>query len=171
LDRIPFWLLSAARTGSAVNGEPDLLVRDHCRFQLRTRSSHQALRDVHSGSNGRRVMAIVAGWLCVASICALRAETSVPGNVDLGNPDVIAMGKKRFNRTCFYCHGYEGVGGKGATLQRRSDLTPEVIFNTISNGRIRGSAVMPPWKNSLTEEETWQLVAYILSLREMPEPK
>jgi len=116
-------------------------------------------------------MAIVAGWLCVASICALRAETSVPGNVDLGNPDVIAMGKKRFNRTCFYCHGYEGVGGKGATLQRRSDLTPEVIFNTISNGRIRGSAVMPPWKNSLTEEETWQLVAYILSLREMPEPK
>ncbi len=49
--------------------------------------------------------------------------------------------------------------------------TPEVIFNTITNGRIRGSSVMPPWKNTLTEEEISQLVAYILSLRDMPEQK
>ena len=90
---------------------------------------------------------------------------------DLANPDVIAEGKKRFNRSCFYCHGYEGEGGKGATLQRRPDLTPQVIFDTISNGRVRGSATMPPWKNTLSEEEITQLVAYILSLREMPEKK
>jgi mono/diheme cytochrome c family protein len=141
------------------------------RFHLRARRILRALRKTNSGSNVSRLIALVAGWLCFACFSALCAETSDPGNADLRNPDIVAMGKKRFNRTCFYCHGYEGVGGKGATLQRRSDLTPDVIFNTISNGRIRGSAVMPPWKNALTEEERWQLVAYILSLREMPEQK
>jgi mono/diheme cytochrome c family protein len=90
---------------------------------------------------------------------------------DLANPDVIAAGKKRFNRSCFYCHGFEGEGGKGASLQRRPDLTPEIIFNTISNGRVRGSSVMPPWKNTLSEEEITQLVAYIVSLRNIPEQK
>lgn len=141
------------------------------RFHLRARKIHRTLRNTNAGYNISRLIALVAGWLCVACFSALCAETSDPGTVDLRNPDIVAMGKKRFNRTCFYCHGYEGVGGKGATLQRRSDLTPDVIFNTISNGRIRGSAVMPPWKNALTQEERWQLVAYILSLREMPEQK
>lgn len=123
-----------------------------------------------------RFLALAAGWLCVIHFCNLCAGAAEPenahlDNAKLSNPDVIAMGKKRFNRSCFYCHGYEGGGGKGATLQRRFDLAPGVIFNTISNGRIRGSSVMPPWKNTLTEEEISQLVAYIVSLREMPEQK
>jgi mono/diheme cytochrome c family protein len=116
------------------------------------------------------VTALAAGWLCAIQFCtpSARAEQERP---DLGNAEVIALGKTRFHRSCFYCHGYEGSGGKAATLQRRADLTPELIFNTISNGRIRGSNIMPPWKNTLSEEEIWQLVAYILSLREMPEQK
>jgi len=145
------------------------LVRGRYGFYLHAGGIYRSLRNINSGSNVSRLVALAVGWLCVAYFSGLSADTLDPGNPDLGNPDVIAMGKKRFNRACFYCHGYEGVGGKGATLQRRADLTPDVIFNTISNGRIRGSSVMPPWKNSLTEEERWQLVAYILSLREMPE--
>ena len=60
---------------------------------------------------------------------------------------------------------------KGASLQRRPDLTPDIIFNTISNGRVRGFATMPPWKSTLSEEEITQLVAYIVSLRGMQEKK
>ena len=116
-----------------------------------------------------RFLALAAGWLCAFQI--FHAGAAGLNEATLGNPDVIAQGKKRFNRSCFYCHGYEGAGGKGATLQRRTDLTADVIFNTISNGRVRGSSVMPPWKNTLTEEEITQLVAYILSLRDMPEQK
>jgi mono/diheme cytochrome c family protein len=147
------------------------LVRVHNGFRLHLRRTEPA-----PGGTGRafalgRLGAIVAGWLCIAPFSALGAETPDPGNLDLSNPEVIALGKKRFNRACFYCHGYEGAGGKGASLQRRADLTPDAVFNTISNGRIRGSSVMPPWKNSLTAEEIWQLVAYILSLRDMPEQK
>jgi len=125
------------------------------------------LKDDRPGFGKGRLLALAAGWLCAFQI--FHAGAAGLNDADLANPDEIAQGKKRFNRTCFYCHGYEGVGGKGASLQRRSDLTADVIFNTISNGRIRGSSVMPPWKNTLTEEEITQLVAYILSLRAMPE--
>ncbi|HEX4985288.1 MAG TPA: cytochrome c [Burkholderiales bacterium] len=112
--------------------------------------------------------------LCFGVLGALQTSFAAAVEIreaDLANPEFIAAGKKRFARSCFYCHGQEGAGGKGAPLQRRPDLTPDLIFNTISNGRVRGSATMPPWKNTLSEEEIVQLVAYIVSLRDMPEPK
>lgn len=115
------------------------------------------------------LVAFGLGMFCALQLpCASAVELK---EADLANPDAVAAGKKRFNRSCFYCHGYEGEGGKGAPLQRRPDLAPDVIYNTISNGRIRGSSVMPPWKNTLSEEEITQLVAYIIALREMPEKK
>jgi mono/diheme cytochrome c family protein len=179
----PFWLRSAARMGQAAKGDPDLVVQqDHGSWSAARKGARDS-RDTFSifGFDKVRFLALAAGWLCGIHLCNLCAGAAEQENAkldnaalhsaELSNPDVIAMGKKRFNRTCFYCHGYEGVGGKGATLQRRLDLSPDIIFNTISNGRIRGSAVMPPWKNTLTEEEISQLVAYILSLREMPEQK
>jgi len=127
------------------------------------------LRNEESGRGVRRMLALAIGSLCVLqTLCAGAVELK---EADLSNLEVIAQGKKRFNRSCFYCHGYEGEGGKGATLQRRPDLTPDLIYNTISNGRVRGSSVMPPWKSTLSEEEITQLVAYIISLREMPEKK
>lgn len=111
---------------------------------------------------------------CLGVLCSLQIYGAMAVELkeaDLANPDMIAAGKKRFARSCFYCHGFEGEGGKGASLQRRPGLTPEIIFNTISNGRVRGSSVMPPRKNTLSEEEITQLVAYIISLRDMPEKK
>lgn len=84
----------------------------------------------------------------------------------LDDPEVVAAGKKRFNQACFYCHGQDGSGGKGGSLQQRTDLQPQAVFDTISNGRVRGSSVMPPWKGGLTPEQIWQLTAYIMSLRQ-----
>jgi mono/diheme cytochrome c family protein len=118
-------------------------------------------------SGSLRIIAVAFGLLSTLQISSA-VEIK---EADLANPDFIAAGKKRFARSCFYCHGFEGEGGKGASLQRRPDLTPDIIFNTISNGRVRGSATMPPWKSTLSEEEITQLVAYIISLREMPEKK
>ena len=85
---------------------------------------------------------------------------------DMSDPSLIAAGQKRFNQACFYCHGQDGVGGKGASLQNRADLAPQFIFDTISNGRIRGSSVMPKWKNGLSEDQIWELTAFIVSLRD-----
>jgi len=37
-------------------------------------------------------------------------------------------------------------------------------FDSISNVRIRGSNIVPAWKESLSEDDHWALTAYILSL-------
>lgn len=75
----------------------------------------------------------------------------------------VANGETRFNQSCVYCHGNRGSGGKARKLQGR-DFEPEYLFTTISNGKRRGSLVMPPWKRSFSPEQRWELVTYILSL-------
>ncbi|MEM5537806.1 cytochrome c [Neptuniibacter pectenicola] len=77
----------------------------------------------------------------------------------------VAIGEKRFNQTCVYCHGYEGSGGKARKLQGR-DFDADYLFKTITKGKKRGSLVMPPWKRTFTPEQRWELVTYILSLSE-----
>jgi len=67
-----------------------------------------------------------------------------------------------------YCHGSKGSGGSARALQCR-DMKPDYIFETITNGRINGANVMPPWKDTFDEKARWQLVAYIRSLRTLPE--
>jgi mono/diheme cytochrome c family protein len=84
---------------------------------------------------------------------------------DLSDPAMIAAGAKRFNQNCVYCHGNAGSGGKAGSLQNRDDLTKEYVFNTVSNGKTRGSFLMPAWKASFNEQEIWELASYILSLK------
>jgi len=84
---------------------------------------------------------------------------------DLANPAMIAAGAKRFNQNCVYCHGNAGSGGKAGSLQNRDDLTKEYVFHTVSNGKTRGSFLMPAWKGSFNEQEIWELTSYILSLK------
>ena len=113
-----------------------------------------------------RILGLPTRYYVVAFLlaCATTAHAEPPP--DLSDPALIAAGKKRFNQACFYCHGQDGVGGKGAPLQNRTDLAPQVIFDTISNGRVRGSSVMPTWKNGLSEAQLWELTAFIVSLRD-----
>jgi mono/diheme cytochrome c family protein len=118
----------------------------------------------------RRLPGAALAALIVAFPGLSIAADPVP-TIDLEAPEAIGNGSTRFNQNCVYCHGYAGSGGKGATLQRRTDLTPTGLFTVISNGRKRGALVMPPWKSTLSEDEIWELAAYILSLRTMPEQK
>lgn len=87
---------------------------------------------------------------------------------DLSDPARIAVGKLRFGSTCAaYCHGREGDGGKTPAFKGRKDLTPELAFKTITEGR-RSTDVMPPWGNAFTPEEIWELVAYLQYLSTLP---
>lgn len=90
---------------------------------------------------------------------------------NLTNMTLITAGGKRFNQNCVYCHGNAGAGGKGAALQGRDDLMPQYVFDTIQNGKIRGSLLMPAWKDAFSEQEIWELDAYILSLRNVTTKK
>jgi mono/diheme cytochrome c family protein len=89
---------------------------------------------------------------------------------DLRSPDLVRRGQTLFSETCTYCHGENAAAGSSGApgFQGRSDLTAQAVFNTISNGRIRGTNIMPAWKESLSEGERWALTAYILSVAASP---
>ena len=95
------------------------------------------------------------------------SQTEIAKQV-LAAADSIKTGETTFYQNCAYCHGSKGSGGKARPLQCR-DMLPDYLFTTISNGRRRGSLIMPPWKDSMDEQTRWQLVAYILSLKDLPE--
>jgi cytochrome c oxidase cbb3-type subunit 3 len=82
----------------------------------------------------------------------------------IGNPQAIAAGQKLFMGSCGGCHGPDGGGGaRGPNLVRRSlwhPLSDDAIFQVIRKG-VPGTD-MPPTK--LSDEQTWNLVAFIHSL-------
>ncbi len=82
----------------------------------------------------------------------------------IGKPEAIAAGAKLFNGSCAGCHGPDGGGGaRGPNLVRRSlwhPLSDDAIFQVIRKG-VPGTD-MPP--TALSDDQTWNLVAYIHSL-------
>lgn len=79
-----------------------------------------------------------------------------PTDVDLEDPERIAAGEMTFQSGCAdYCHGREP-----ALFIDRDDLDPIDAFKTIYEGG-KGATPMPPWGEMLSEEEIWELVAYI----------
>ena len=91
------------------------------------------------------------------------------GGIDLRDVQHIEAGYKIFSGLCAgYCHGPEGTAKRGPALRNRPELKAYALFHVISNGRRRSGNPMPPWKGLLTEAQIWQVVAYIVSLREAP---
>jgi cytochrome c oxidase cbb3-type subunit 3 len=81
----------------------------------------------------------------------------------LRDPDMISAGRQLFqDKQCTYCHGQSGNGA--IKLAGRSDLEPAYIFETIGEGRVKGSLRMPSWRGVLTDEQIWEVTAYIISL-------
>lgn len=93
---------------------------------------------------------------------AAAAESPVP----LDDPATIEAGQALFTGKlgCYGCHGREGGGGMGPSL---ADATwiyggdPAAIHESIKNGRPNG---MPAFKDAATDEEIWQVVAFVKSL-------
>lgn len=115
----------------------------------------------------------VISFAIVATIGCLQgrrshAEVVSPGKDVLDDQASVKLGETTFVQNCAYCHGSQGSGGKAKPLQCRPKLTPDYVFETISEGRQSGSMVMPPWKDSLDEKTRWQLTAYIMSLKAVP---
>jgi mono/diheme cytochrome c family protein len=100
------------------------------------------------------------------------ADTKSPLTVD---DKVLAIGKKVFTDNCQKCHGPKGLGdGPDAdpdhaeemnlTNPKRADRNPDgVVFYKVMNGRRRPK--MPAFKDELSKEQIWSVVAYAQSLR------
>jgi mono/diheme cytochrome c family protein len=83
-------------------------------------------------------------------------------------PDAMQAGEKLFERHCAECHGSDAQGiGKAPRLRtaRIARALPGDLFWFLTNGDLR--AGMPSWSR-LPEQQRWQLVSYLKSLRERP---
>lgn len=79
---------------------------------------------------------------------------------DLSDPQRVEAGKARFHSTCAdFCHGHEPALFIGRKIE------PAYAHDTIVNGG-RGATPMPPWGDVFTDEEIWELVAYLQYLGE-----
>jgi cytochrome c oxidase cbb3-type subunit 3 len=82
------------------------------------------------------------------------------------DPVAIQDGRRLFNwYNCSGCHGGHGGGGMGPSLRDKVWLygsRDDQIFDSIAEGRSKG---MPAWGTKIPEQQIWQLVAYIKSMR------
>jgi mono/diheme cytochrome c family protein len=86
-------------------------------------------------------------------------------------------GKALFKDKCARCHGPGGLGdGPDAdpdatemdlTNPKRAGRNPDgVVYYKVLNGKLRPK--MPAFKDELSEEQIWTVVAYVQSIRKKP---
>ena len=84
------------------------------------------------------------------------------------NANAISMGQTLYQQmNCVGCHSHGG-GGMGPPLmddQWRYGGRIDQIATTIAEGRPNG---MPAWRGKLTEDQIWDLAAYVRSLSGLP---
>jgi mono/diheme cytochrome c family protein len=87
------------------------------------------------------------------------------------------MGKKLYGSNCASCHGVEalGDGPAAASLNPKPKplatemkaLSDDYLYWRIAEGGAFSpfSSAMPAWKRSLSEDEIWQVIAYLHTLQ------
>jgi mono/diheme cytochrome c family protein len=105
------------------------------------------------------------GWEAPASANNLK-------NPLKGNDKATQAGKKLYTQLCSICHGNKGKGDgvAGMALKPRPANLAKDIVQKQTDGAIywkitEGRAPMAAYKASLTDEQRWQLVNYIRSLK------
>ena len=107
--------------------------------------------------------------MCALSATVCGAESSA-ANAAIHSKAAAKAGKATYLRLCQYCHGFDGKALENIDFQATNltDLSvwkhgvePENIFNSIKNG---AGEDMLSFKSKLSDDEIWQLVAFILSI-------
>jgi cytochrome c oxidase cbb3-type subunit 3 len=87
------------------------------------------------------------------------------------DPVALQDGRRLFNwYNCSGCHGGHAGGGMGPSLRDPVWLygnRDDQIYDSIAHGRSNG---MPSWGTKIPQDQIWQLVAYIKSMRTPQEP-
>ena len=128
------------------------------------------------------ILLILAALILAACASSERTESTtglapVPseyaGKTNPLGSDAAAAGADLFQTNCTACHGPQGHGDgpAGASLDPAPKNLPELsatveddyLFWRISTGR-EGTA-MVGWKGILTEEQIWQIVSFIRTLK------
>jgi len=107
-----------------------------------------------------------AGALPLAVFVSVAAAGQSPGApLRTAGATDIAAGRRIFESQCAWCHGTNGTGGTGPSLQRatlRHAANDKSLVDIVRNG-IPGTE-MPGFTSALTERTAWQTAAYVRSL-------
>ncbi len=87
--------------------------------------------------------------------------------------DALAAGKKVYTKECLSCHGSRGLGDGPGTkdMQKKPVSFTSPATAAQSDGELfwmitTGRKPMPTYEKLLTEEQRWQVILYIRSLKE-----
>lgn len=102
----------------------------------------------------------------------ISAEDTQKGNPVKPTPESLAKGKKTYAMDCAMCHGENG-DGKGelaADVKNVTDFTSPDALKNRTDGELfsimrKGKGDMPPEGDRAKNDDIWNLVNYIRSLR------
>jgi mono/diheme cytochrome c family protein len=103
---------------------------------------------------------------------SVRAREIVAPNLE--DPSMIVAGADRYSQLCIGCHLAPGMSKSDLSpgmypqpphLAQGMELDSQRLFWTVKHG-VKMSA-MPAWGNTLSDEEIWQLVAFVRKLPAM----
>lgn len=111
----------------------------------------------------------------VATVAPASAGVTMPPN-----PPDVANGERIFLANCTQCHGENGAGD-GALVQSGEvprmpsfqegthvrQQTPAAYYEIITNGNLEN--LMPPWADSLSEQERWDVAMYTYTRNYTPD--
>lgn len=106
----------------------------------------------------------MSALLALVSLPCLATAQSGQPPFDLKDPAIITAGRTLFNQRCAgRCHGLDGLDGfDGPILIGKPYLDRTYVRATLVTGK-PGSA-MPSWNGRLTDDEFWQVIAFVASL-------
>jgi mono/diheme cytochrome c family protein len=132
---------------------------------------------MRSGSQRHEKIVFVTAYLkpyCAVLLLASFAYAALPAHALFGSKSKAAerAGALLFrDKGCAHCHGVGGIGGKKApalTGLRKNKLWPA---DKITSQILNGGQKMPPFSDSLTDQEIAQVVAYLRAKhRPIPPP-
>ena len=112
----------------------------------------------------RRTSGVLLSVMVATAAAAAQPPPAIEPLRSAGAND-IAAGKRIFESQCAWCHGTNGAGGTGPTLQTvalRHAANDRSLVDIIRTG-IPGTD-MPGFTTVLTERTAWQTAAYVRSL-------
>jgi cytochrome c oxidase cbb3-type subunit 3 len=106
-----------------------------------------------------------------AGVSAQRGRGAGPGgapNPAIGSQQAIQQGEALYSQACTVCHGKDGSAGEmapavAAPSRRYNRVSDDQIFDAIKNGI--PLTQMPPLSAQFSDDQIWQVVAYIHGLR------
>jgi len=124
------------------------------------------------------VSLILTGSHCFSDLFAQNSNWHAPTtadlmkpSVDINSPKIIQFGKELYTQLCAVCHGDKGKGDgiAGMALTPKPGNFTAKKFQAQSNGAVywkitEGNPPMASYKSTLTDEQRWELVAYIRTL-------